>query len=503
MPKINFELVTNDRILPPQVRNSYHKFARCDLARPTGELNCLADLIATRFWNQSFLEHEGAIFFEIDEDIHWDVQERAFHTVLIHARRALESALAHLRKTKPEPVATPHFYPGRLPTIGYRTYIRGGGGYVMPDGYGVGFVVDEFEHHGLEGYYLTNSMYDRADVEFATMLLAIHRPDYKIGPCNRRDYQQIAILDHAADLEAQAVAAYHAAQAMRDSFKRSMDELQWKGKPSAFLDEDDDARDLLLAEMIAGGKIHRHQDPAPKDLGYDFSKYRYTADDGSQIPNHIVSRLLNAFAIDVAIEDDLPDEPSQHNHLPPLTVRANLKSKILNPRANAVRFEAFQSYCAHRVHDDECYHECDHEKVRSELCNERSCPLASQCYREDAPNYSLLFKDDPAFHDYDDEDFPDPLVRALDPETEKSPAWLAAGQDAALVIVNEAAHAKFRMGIDNYLVETSRVRAARQAIDQGHLNLVQELSGHGIIVTPSASLISAFAAAQPVPLAVS
>src|SRR3546814_3917188 len=69
--------------------------------------------------------------------------------------------------------------------------------------------------------------------------------------------------------------------------------LQWGGAPSAFLDEDDDARDLLLADVLAGIPISRtrREDADYNDVD---GTYIFSLPDGSELPHYIVARLINA-----------------------------------------------------------------------------------------------------------------------------------------------------------------------------------------------------------------
>src|SRR3546814_8975274 len=68
--------------------------------------------------------------------------------------------------------------------------------------------------------------------------------------------------------------------------------LQWGGAPSAFLDEDDDARDLLLADVLAGIPISR---TSREDADYNDvdGTYIFSLPDGSELRHYIVARPIN------------------------------------------------------------------------------------------------------------------------------------------------------------------------------------------------------------------
>src|SRR3546814_19357801 len=94
-------------------------------------------------------------------------------------------------------------------------------------------------------------------------------------------------------MEKYGAVAYVEASALTEAARREVAALQWGGAPSAFLDEDDDARDLLLADVLAGIPISRtrREDADYNDVD---GTYIFSLPDGSELPHYIVARLINA-----------------------------------------------------------------------------------------------------------------------------------------------------------------------------------------------------------------
>src|SRR3546814_6934558 len=72
-----------------------------------------------------------------------------------------------------------------------------------------------------------------------------------------KSYGEVEMLVSRDDMEKYGAVAYVEASALIEAARREVAALQWGGAPSAFLDEDDDARDLLLADVLAGIPISR------------------------------------------------------------------------------------------------------------------------------------------------------------------------------------------------------------------------------------------------------
>src|SRR3546814_20824928 len=97
------------------------------------------------------------------------------------------------------------------------------------------------------------------------------------------------------DMEKYGAVAYVEASALIEAARREVAALQWGGAPSAFLDEDDDARDLLLADVLAGIPISRtrREDADYNDVD---GTYIFSLPNGRALQHHIFARLIHAHA---------------------------------------------------------------------------------------------------------------------------------------------------------------------------------------------------------------
>src|SRR3546814_10998930 len=103
------------------------------------------------------------------------------------------------------------------------------------------------------GYFLRSDRYDDKKKPLATALLAALFPELGIETWQRlKSYGEVEMLVSRDDMEKYGAVAYVDASALIEAARREVAALQWGGAPSAFLDDDDDARDLLLADVLAG-----------------------------------------------------------------------------------------------------------------------------------------------------------------------------------------------------------------------------------------------------------
>src|SRR3546814_14144383 len=97
-------------------------------------------------------------------------------------------------------------------------------------------------------------------------------------------------------MEKYGAVAYVEASALIEAARREVAALQWGGAPSAFLDEDDDARDPLLADVLAGIPISRtrREDADYNDVD---GTYIFRLPDGSELPPYHVTTIIIADAL--------------------------------------------------------------------------------------------------------------------------------------------------------------------------------------------------------------
>ena len=492
MAKVNFERV-EARITDQNFGGCHsNEWARCDLALPAGELRAIAGVLDALPWIEQAAEDGGALYIRLSYDKAWLLQERAFHAALAIARRLVAGSLHHLRSDeipstpKPQHIQDrPLYYRGA-----YASLAGNAGSYVMPEGhYGAGFVMVDDEEGRPRGYFLTSDRYDDKKKPLATALLAALFPELGIETWQRlKSYGEVEMLVSRDDIEKYGAAAYVEASALIELARQEVASLQWGGTPSAFLDEDDDARDLLLADVLSGTAISRtrREDADYNDVD---GTYIYSLPDGSELPHYIVARLINADVLKplgwpLSMNRDL-DAPAV-----PLVFYPKVDPAALVGRSECVRFQAFQSYCPQRRRDGD--NECAHNLSRSYRCSEETCPIVTQVYVEDGGRwgYGTSFEEEPAFDDANCER--DTLVRPIHPNTMRSSAWRSAGVQQVEAVVNQVLHAKYRLGVEGgrFLFGAENDRAVRQAIAEGYLVLEQEMPGFGLVVQASDTLIA-------------
>lgn len=475
MAKVIFESVQLE--LKGRYFGSQDEYARCDLARPAAELNVIAMLINSLEWIENAFVLDGALYIKLDYRHCWDIQERAFHKILDIARKAYAEAIEDGKTATMEETVKPSFLdePGCYYS-GAHTYVKTEDGSSkvmgMPKGtYSTGFAIIEKDDGSIDGYYVTCERYNHDKEDMAAALLNVLLPEAKIGVRNSQSYGEISIGNNVDRLADYAVHAYKIAYGMTEKFKARVEELQWKGQPSRYLDEDNDARDMVLDEMIKGAKVFREK---RESSGYNDADghFTFSFEDGRPIPHYLIARLTDAYLINV---EGWPNIDREDDQVKPLVAREKLDKTLVKPRENSVYFKAFESYCSYRRREDD--NECAHSDSRGEHCSPESCPLVTQVYAKDQ-GYSS--DDEPAF-DWSDWER-DVQVFAHHPNTHRSYAWRAAGQDAVYAVVNQVIGSKFQLGIDRFLFGSEHMRAVKAAIAEDLLVVDEEMPDFGIVV---------------------
>ena len=484
MSGITFERAAKRLDHPRYGIHHSHDFAACSLARPIGELRALASMIGVLPWTGDTFVRDATLYIHLDYRAPYAAQERSFHAILGIAREMLDEAVRHLRTTTPKVTPEPFLDESGDPYRRYAScYLKDGGVMRMPkDHYGAGFTVVR-EKDGLRAYFLTSDSYDCDTKPLAATLLGLVMPEIGIGACQEMSYGETAIERTVDGLRDMGVMCHDMAYSLHKRFKDRVGALQWGGQPSSFTDEDDDARDLLLARMRAGETVLRTR---REDAGYNDieGNWTYTDGDGLELSGEIVERLLHARLIQA---EDGPFGDSNA-----LVAPADAKDKGAEPRKRTVRFQAFQSYCQHRRHweETECTHRDNH--CGGDRCSEGACPLVSQVYSGDyGDSWQRRFDDDPAFNPDDRYDH-DPLVIAHHRNTERSFAWRSAGQDGMLAVVNTVLSSHFNYGAP-FLVEASLHAHAHAAVAAGHLEIVNDMPGFGLVMKPTGALLETVA----------
>jgi hypothetical protein len=462
------------------------EWIQCDLALPEGELKVIAELLKRLEWISDAMVKDCVLCIDVDREIIWSIKERAIINAISVIREQIAEAQKNMGVFKPEKIPFVTFQGKGSPSYysGSKAYSKGGSGYYInsdpDDRYKVSFVVEDQENGELLGYYLTsNDVYNRNETKnLAVMILALIDPEASVKTIPEGSWGEVPLGKYTEDLEEKALQAYNLAYFLERSLKKKMDSLQWKGHPSAFLAEDDDARDILFERVKSGARIKVER--VTEENRRDQEEYCHYSVDGEEVPNHLVYRLLNSDMIEIeGLYQRMDEEPKD------LILSRIYKSHLERPRNNSVSWQSFQSYCSYRRYDN--YSECSHKKCQSDDCKERSCPLVIQVYSEDNSGYSSRFRDDPAFDDYDyEKDF---LVRALHPNTRKSFAWRASGEDAVMAVVNQALHSYCTYKAP-FLFGKEVEAAVRKAVEAGYLEIDQEMPGFGLVARPSETLIS-------------
>lgn len=496
MSKVNFDLV-KAKIEDQRYGNSYaHTWARCDLALPAHEIRVIAGIIDSLDWIEQAAELDGALYIRVNSYSPWLAQERTFHALLAVARKMAKTEINRLKAENPDetPRAVREEGHPLYRSVSYASIAGEDAYYAMPnDYYGPGFEIHKDKEGSVTGYFLSRDTHDFYKKPLASALLASIFPKLGIQTWSRlKSYGEIEItaspevvdnLLETARLRDYGAACYKCANALIEDFRKEVFAMQWRGKPSVFLDEDDDARDWLVSAVKEGAKIIRTQRP---DREYDDiqGSWECELEDGTQLAPYIVARLQNSEIIN---PEGYPfQQRNASGDLLPLEYNQKSAKKNFEPRSECVPFQAFQSYCAYRRHGD--WEECAHPKTCSDNCGTENCPLVTQVYSDDVGEYGNTFSEDPAF-DYDDWER-DTMVYSLHPNTKRSFAWKAAGENAVLALVNTLIYDTYSLNVPQRLFGNENAKAVKQAIEEGWLTRVSEMPGLGIVARLSDKTIA-------------
>ena len=502
MSRIEFK-PADRRIKHPEYGMAHSKdHIACDLARPEAELRAIAVLMNVVPWIDGATVQDGVLYLGNDHKVPYVLQERALHTILAMARATLATGLAEMRKLglEPAPVPTHRKDYQSSPRCAYASTRKSGYFDMPPSEYCPGLVLVEEEGEQL-GYFLSYSYHDRETAPLAAAMLAMTMPEAGVGKVRLLSYQEFPVARDVPGIRDMGSAAYRVAKGMTAQIKRQATALQFEGMPSAFTDEDDDARDVLLSQVAAGAKVLR--DRIEDADGYDANaKWRYALEDGSPLSAEIVERLTKAGL--------LAPEDGRYGNSRTLVAADNIPKAALSPRANAVPFQSFQSYCRYRRHPDDGCGECVHKGNRwsDDQCLAEACPILAQVYSaEEGRSFERRFDEDPAFNSHllRESGETDPLMVAISRGTERSHAWKAAGQGRVMGVINQVLGAHFAYGTP-LLLESFHERAIKEAVSQGWLAMkpLEALDGGrmGIVAEPTDRLlaeVAAMKAAQTAP----
>ena len=299
MTKVTFERVA--RFPGPTFRVCGHQPSRwvaatlCDLARPGDELVALALLTSVVTRRDAWVDG-GRLAFEEDGhrgDVAWPLLERTLHARLGIARAALDRAIAAARESAASTRARVAVEGPRDPSYdgrhrlyvsdetdgrrGYR-YLRhpdhadpdAVGSHGSPDASYGEFAAADGTRHGMV-VFRTSSHYDgdgHAARTLAAAVAGLAHPGRGISPRLAWDSHDFDVAADGPGIEEMSRIALPALSAAREAvreLREGIAALPWGGDPTAFAPEDDDARDLLAAELRAGARIRRVHAGDPLD----------------------------------------------------------------------------------------------------------------------------------------------------------------------------------------------------------------------------------------------
>jgi len=471
MSRIAFTKTTG-RMPHPQYGMSHsHEFIACDLARPAAELAAIGALMSSIAWVDETMVHDGKLYVRSDYGVPFLLQERALHRVLDIARAVLAEGLAVIpgERAKPAPVAeiNDDVYCSRP-----NAYVqqaddhRRSEKYAVPEGcYEPTMMIVERQGR-LQGHMLVSDRYDRSRSSLAVHLIDMLTPEAGIESADRQVLEEMYLARRVDGIEDLGAACLRVGGGMIAAMKDRVRRLQYEGRPTAFLDEDDDARDVLLGLMSDGATLTRIR---IEEDEYDFSDTEptvgYHLEDGSEAPYHVVQRLREAGLV-------IPSDGRWGDSATFVAIEG-LTREQLRPREKTVSFDMFQNACRFRRHPDDGEHECasrDHHGYNS-YCEAQACPLLDRVHENefgDAFGGRRPIDDDPAFNYHELDERPDSVMVARHPNTRRSYAWRYAGESKMHGIINQVLGAHFTYGIP-MLVEAMHDAAVDQAVAEGWL----------------------------------
>lgn len=489
MSRIEFSKVDGRLHHPEYGRHHGHDHIRCDLARPAAELEAIAALMSSVQCVGDAMVLDATLYVKSDYHVPYLLQERSLHAILAVARQVLSEGIAALPEEalKPTPLAERN---EDVYCRGASTYVAGEDGrsfvkYAMPkDHYGPGALL--LDRDGVvEGHFLSSDHYERGEQRLALPLLMMLVPNAGIVPTPRAAMAEFIVASPTDGLKDAAAACMRIAGGMLAAMKRRVRSMQYEGHATAFLEEDNDARDVLLAMMAQGETLERTRNDDDRPGWSDAeSRFRYWLGDGTEAPAHLVQRLI---AGDLVVPKD-----GKWGSSTTLVAADGLGPDDLTPRVQTVSFDMFQNGCRFREHPDDGERECtspDHHGYDS-YCQCESCPLLDRVYeKENGERFSndRPIDEDPAFEYHLLNERPDPMMVARHPNTRRSYAWRNAGIDRMHGIINQVLGSHFTYGIP-MLVEAIHDAAVDQAVAEGWL-VVKERNSLGSVAQVTDQLL--------------
>ena len=424
---------------------------RCDLARPVDELKVLAGIISHAHVFDAWVR-DAALHLRAGDCDAFEIVERSARWQIEAARSALAQVLAAPDELSAGLLASPRTWPDAVQWELHRTPHR----HDVPEGYGGEACFVHVEHEGVLpiSWHIQERMTPPGLAEGVAGMFGIlsgRTAQEEEWPFRFSVERRHFDFNTAWNFANAALRMTKTAIALG---RARIQSLPAKGEPSMFTPEDNDARDILLAAVAGGGSID-------VVIPEDDDGWICTMQ-GEPVPEYLVRRLLSARWLE-STERGWRSRTSfvLYQHAPKATPRE------LAPRDHSVSFAAFASWCRYKGHSD-AGKECSHSKKYDAYnCGVHGCPLVTPVYRREVSSAD----DDPVFGWGDDT--LDVMVTADDVRTERSAAWRAAGRQRIEAIVNLVAGSYLRYDAP-YLCDEALAKAAREAVEQGHLEIVEE-----------------------------
>lgn len=490
MSRVSFAKKTGRMRHPQHGMSHDHRFIACDLARPASELACIGALMSSVAWIQESMVVDGTLYIRNDHNVPFLLQERALYHVLDIARGVLAEGLAVIPGEREKPAPTVEInedvYCARP-----NAYVQCVDDHRRPEKYAVPAGCYEptmmvVERQGrLQGHMLVSERHDDSRRSLAVHLIDLLTPEAGVQLADRQVFEEMYLARRVDGIEDLGAACLRIGGGMIAAMKDRVRKLQYEGRPTAFLDEDDDARDVLLGLMADGATLTRSR---IEEDEYDFfgrePTVGYALDDGSEAPHHVVQRLREAGLV-------IPSD-GRWGESPTLVAVEGLTREQLRPREKTVSFDMFQNACRFRRHPDDGEHECvsaRHHGYNS-YCEAEACPLLDRVHENefgDAFGGRRPIRDDPAFNRHDLDERPDSVMVARHPNTRRSYAWRYAGESRIHGIINQVLGAHFTCGIP-MLVEAMHDAAVDQAVAEGWV-VVNERSPLGSVTQVTEKLL--------------
>ncbi|MFZ3482220.1 hypothetical protein [Sphingomonas sp. 3-13AW] len=490
MSKIIFSKV--EKGLPHPMYDLHHsrEFIRCDLARPKAELEAIAALMTTVVWIEDPMVLDATLYISSRYNVPFEFEERALHPLLKIARDVLAEGTAALPVELTKPWQRPEpckdlWCPRPSAYVSAPEDPQKLVKYAMPAGcYEPAMLVSEIEGRFV-GFFLTSDRHSRPEKKLAASLIALSTPEARVEPTPEHVHGDVYVGNPIDGIEGIGAACLKVAigtiAAMKDRVRR----LLYEGHPSAFLDEDNDARDVLLSLMAEGATLECTPAEDRSDDFFDLEPYaRYRFADGTEAPYHLVQRLRQAGLVHPA--------DGEWGRSSTFVAADCLRKSALQPRSEAVSFDLFQSGCRFRRYPDDGERECSapNRGGCNADCMAEYCPLLKRVYEAEYGDSFRRFGslvDEPAFEFHHLDQRPDPLMAAIHPNTRRSFAWRNAGSDRMFGIINQVLGSHLTYGVP-LLVEALHEAAVDRAVAEGWL-AVDDRNALGAVVRVTDKLL--------------